>query len=107
MRSFGLTIIFLFALLLQCKAQQAKAFTFQWKVNTESREDAAIFQRDNSKPFFLVGNSESVSLLSSPLQPIKYILSKGAIFCRMEDALYKHFNVWIKVRMGTDDRYSN
>ena len=34
-------------------------------------------------------------------------LPKGAIFCRMEDALYKKFNIWIKFRMGNDDRYSN
>ncbi len=38
---------------------------------------------------------------------IHYVLPKGAIFCRMEDALYKHFNFWIKFRMGNDDRYSD
>ena len=36
-----------------------------------------------------------------------YILPKGAIFCRMEDALHSHFNIWIKFRMGDDDKYSN
>jgi hypothetical protein len=34
-------------------------------------------------------------------------LPKGAIFCRMEDALHAHLNFWVKFRMGTDDRYSN
>jgi hypothetical protein len=38
---------------------------------------------------------------------IKYSLPKGAIFCRMEDALYNRLNFWVKIRMGDDDRYSN
>lgn len=37
----------------------------------------------------------------------KYTLPKGAIFCRMEDAIYGKLNFWIKFRMGTDDKYSN
>lgn len=32
---------------------------------------------------------------------------KGAVFCRMEDALYKRLNIHIKLRMGVDDKYSN
>jgi hypothetical protein len=36
-----------------------------------------------------------------------YTLPKAAIFCRMEDALYKRLNFWLKFRMGSDDRYSN
>ena len=106
MKRLLLYVVLLLVLHITSTAQQAKAFSFQWKVNTE-RQNASPFQLDNSPPFFLVGNVAPVSLLSSPLQPIKYTLSKGAIFCRMEDALYKHFNVLIKVRMGTDDRYSN
>ena len=106
MRSIGVTIIFLFALLLQCKAQQAKAFTFQWKVNAADKESVFFFQNDKSVTMLPGETTQRVSFFS-PLQPIKYTLPKGAIFCRMEDALYKHFNVLIKVRMGTDDRYSN
>ena len=34
-------------------------------------------------------------------------IPKGAIFCRMEDAIYKKLNFWFKFRMGTDDKYSN
>jgi len=37
----------------------------------------------------------------------KCTLPKGAIFCRMEDAIFNHLNFWVKFRMGTDDRYSN
>lgn len=37
----------------------------------------------------------------------KYELPKGAIFCRMEDAIYSKLNFWVKLRMGTDERYSN
>jgi hypothetical protein len=38
---------------------------------------------------------------------LKCTLPKGAIFCRMEDAIYNHLNFCVKFRMGTDDRYSN
>ncbi len=38
---------------------------------------------------------------------LKCTLPKGAIFCRMEDAIYNHLNFWVKFRMGTDDKYSN
>jgi len=37
----------------------------------------------------------------------KYELPKGAIFCRMEDAIYNKLNFWVKFRMGTDEKYSN
>jgi|GEM_PF-2151829 hypothetical protein len=43
----------------------------------------------------------------SPNYSFTYSRPKGAIFCRMEDALHQHFNIWIKFRMGDDDRYSN
>lgn len=38
---------------------------------------------------------------------LKCALPKGAIFCRMEDAIYNHLNFWVKFRMGTEDKYSN
>lgn len=37
----------------------------------------------------------------------KYELPRGAIFCRMEDAIYNKLNFWVKFRMGTDEKYSN
>jgi hypothetical protein len=37
----------------------------------------------------------------------KCTLPKGAIFCRMEDAIHNHLNFWVKFRMGSDDKYSN
>lgn len=56
---------------------------------------------------FMPFTSYSFNPYTRPLPPIKYELPKGAIFCRMEDALHEHFNIWIKFRMGNDDRYSN
>jgi hypothetical protein len=54
---------------------------------------------------------KSVTLLDNPRfimsDNLKCTLPKGAIFCRMEDAIYNHLNFWVKFRMGTDDRYSN
>jgi hypothetical protein len=46
-------------------------------------------------------------VLSFPACNFKCTLPQGAVFCRMEDAIYKHLNFWVKFRMGTDDRYSN
>jgi hypothetical protein len=43
----------------------------------------------------------------SPSCNFKCSPPKGAIFCRMEDAIYNRLNFWIKFRMGMDDRYSN
>jgi hypothetical protein len=42
-----------------------------------------------------------------PACSFKCTLPKGAIFCRMEDAIYNRLNFWVKFRMGTEDRYSN
>lgn len=33
------------------------------------------------------------------------IISKQPIFCRMEDKLHQRFNVWIKLRTGSDEYY--
>ena len=46
-------------------------------------------------------------ILFSPACNFKCTLPQGAVFCRMEDAIYNHLNFWVKFRMGTDDRYSN
>ncbi|HXP50989.1 MAG TPA: hypothetical protein VN922_13605 [Bacteroidia bacterium] len=66
------------------------------------------------KPLYQTFNNYAGSLYS-PANSFKslhtycftYSLPKGAIFCRMEDALHQRFNIWIKFRMGDDDRYSN
>lgn len=77
-------------------AQQIKPLQFNWNISTAQK---AVYT-----PLVLYK-----PLLEKPLmvEPIRYILPKAAIFCRMEDAFYKRFNVLVKVRMGTDDRYSN
>jgi hypothetical protein len=36
---------------------------------------------------------------------VKYELPKGAVFCRMEEKLWHKFNVWIKLRAGSDEMY--
>ncbi len=35
-----------------------------------------------------------------------YEIPQGAIFCRMENSLRNTFNIWIKIRAGTDESYS-
>ncbi|HWY99369.1 MAG TPA: hypothetical protein VNY36_09800 [Bacteroidia bacterium] len=69
-----------------------------------------LFQRSNNiQPNGIFSNNSPSqnSNTPSPSYSFNYTLPKGAIFCRMEDALHKRFNIWIKFRMGTDDRYSN
>jgi hypothetical protein len=57
--------------------------------------------------FLFADNTPEKLVTTMQTYGFNYTLPKGAIFCRMEDALYKRFNIWIKFRMGTDDRYSN
>lgn len=81
-----------------------------------SAQEKAVKQQSMFKPLPL--NFSNYSYSSTLLTPAKYFkplanycftysLPKGAIFCRMEDALHERFNFWIKFRMGDDDRYSN
>lgn len=57
----------------------------------------------NFSTYYSIGNTNVFPLIYN----FNYTLPKGAVFCRMEDALHKRFNLWIKFRMGNDDRYSN
>lgn len=53
------------------------------------------------------GSSPGLGMQILPEWNFKYPLPKGAVFCRMEEALYSRLNFWVKIRMGTDERYSN
>jgi hypothetical protein len=97
------TLFIVLAMHSVCRAQQANTLQFTWKLGTVQRETTPVFYSENRPLFFPMSNERTFAYP----QEIKYTLPKGAIFCRMEDALYKHLNVLIKVRMGTDDKYSN
>jgi hypothetical protein len=58
---------------------------------------------ENNKGLLAVDTKQGVSCLKE----LKYSLPKGAIFCRMEDALHQRFNIWLKFRMGSEDKYSD
>jgi hypothetical protein len=95
----GLISIFLLLFLAPfCSAQENRLFT------------QPLFSHTNysAKPIGIF-NTYSFSSASPnvPSYRLNYELPKAAIFCWLEDVLYKHFNFWIKFRMGNDDRYSN
>jgi hypothetical protein len=90
-----------------CKAQQSTVLHFSWPMDTKQQNNYLAYSSiDNNKDLLEGGNKQSVSLTSS-LKEIKYSLPKGAIFCRMEDALHQRFNIWLKFRMGSEDKYSD
>ena len=65
-----------------------------------------IFQPKIFSPVF----SEAIIKYNSGFQnktPLILLKSdlKQAFFCKMEDKLYKRFNVWIKLRAGSDEYY--
>jgi hypothetical protein len=77
---------------------------------SQGRVEQGIFNQASVGKINISYMNEPLSYSSFQFSPIcnfKYTLSKGAIFCRMEDAIYSKFNFWVKFRMGTDDRYSN
>lgn len=76
----------------------------QGKIQQPVFQQHLIIQRNMS--CFDAAASYSLSRYSR-VYSFRYILPKGAIFCRMEDAIYNKLNFWVKFRMGTDDRYSN
>jgi hypothetical protein len=88
------------------KAQQARALDFQWSVDGTKKMQSVFFLMDTAKTYRLSA-SQPNELKYPSLAPITYTTPKGAIFCRMEDALLQKFNIWIKLRMGTDNRYSD
>ena len=91
----------LFAASITCSAQQAKTLKFKWSLQGAQKNNFAIFYNTSTSKSWYSGKKVI------PVNDITYTLPKGAIFCRMEDVLYKHFNIWIKLRMGVDDKYSN
>ncbi len=93
MRTFLLLILFS-PLLGVAQQTPNKALQFKWSVNTKQKTEPALFNQTCYQPSFRV-------------QQIKYALPKAAIFCRMEDAVYRHFNFLFKIRMGSEDYYSN
>ncbi|HSY77126.1 MAG TPA: hypothetical protein VK890_09740 [Bacteroidia bacterium] len=102
---FFLCLLF-FTLLHSVNAQDKNVHISQPLTLTRTN----LFQHSNNISYssFLLSNNISQKLITPlPSNNFNYTLPKGAIFCRMEDALYKRFNIWIKFRMGTDDRYSN
>ena len=96
-RAFILVILFWFAA-ITCMAQDKTTTTLfapiTFTYHTSLKSTGILFTQPT---------------LVKPLAnySFNYTLPKGAIFCRMEDALHSHFNIWIKFRMGDDDRYSN
>jgi len=87
-------IVFIFPLII--KAQQAKPLQFKWTIGTDQKPtyNTLLFTKPATKQVM-------------PAREIKYARPKTAVFCRMEEVFYKRFNVLFKVRMGTDDSYSN
>lgn len=67
----------------------------------------ALFSHPAQGNRLLFTQTNTAAVKPLPNYIYNYVLPKGAIFCRMEDALHSRFNIWIKFRMGDDDRYSN
>jgi len=89
-----------------CKAQQANILHFQWSTGVKQQRNVVAFPSNRYvKDLSVMNSTQALSYKAIP--EIKYTLPKGAIFCRMEDALHQRFNIWLKVRMGTEDKYSD
>jgi hypothetical protein len=96
-------------------------FAFSYKLNAQILKPIPISyfqmkpQREFFHPFEIIPKSVFyINILNansgmqfSPEWNFKYTLPKGAIFCRMEDAIYNKLNFWVKFRLGTDEIYSN
>jgi hypothetical protein len=96
----------LLALSSLCKAQQSTTLHFSWPIDAKRQNNYLVYSSiDNNKDLLVVGSKQVY--LTSSLKEIKYSLPKGAIFCRMEDALHQRFNIWLKFRMGSEDKYSD
>lgn len=51
---------------------------------------------------FLQGINHSMSLTPFVFDPS---VPKGAVFCRMENNICFHYNIWLKIRAGDVDMY--
>lgn len=94
MKRFLIIPALLFPLLGAAQQAPNKALQFNWSLNSKQRTEPIVFTQSQYQPSFQV-------------QQIKYTLPKAAIFCRMEEAVYKRYNFLFKIRMGSDDRYSD
>jgi hypothetical protein len=83
-------VLFLFFALLICSGtlsgQDKRAFLMSSAPLPENRS--------------VLRNNASKNPLFSP-----YKLPQGAIFCRMEEHLWRKYNVWFKLRAGNDEMY--
>ncbi|HXB12318.1 MAG TPA: hypothetical protein VNZ45_10050 [Bacteroidia bacterium] len=105
-----LTIYSLFILLAfspLCKAQQSAVLHFSWPMDIKQQSNHLAYTPANNTQDLSAENSKQIVSLTFYMKEIKYALPKGAIFCRMEDALHQRFNIWLKFRMGSEDKYSD
>ncbi len=97
-RAVFIVFIFLVVSVGRTSAQQKLQFSsFKFKTSLPPATSSSIRLYTNAP----------LILYKPILLHVNYTLPKAAIFCRMEDALYKRLNFWVKFRMGSDDRYSN
>jgi len=88
-------------------AQQLKSSNIQYYQEYKNGLQQSILQQNMNNEKSTITSNTSILQVPSFYYNLKRDLPKGAIFCRMEDAIYNRLNFWIKFRMGTDDRYSN
>jgi hypothetical protein len=105
--------VFLILVLLEfcyrSNAQVLKPVPIYYSVETVTNQKAVFLNPyiSGEKLFYIETKVMPYSLQYTPSADFSCTLPKGAIFCRLEDAIYNHLNFWVKFRMGTDDRYSN
>jgi len=104
MKALKYSIIVILFLPMTAVAQKADILQFKWQLKGQQKPICRLNQ--SASILINTGFVKTITPVQS-LQDIKYNLPKGAIFCRMEDALHSKFNFWFKVRMGCDDKYSN
>ncbi len=89
------------------EGQQLKPLNIEYFQDNRNGFQQNIYVQNILKEKPIVASNTYYPLVYSPTYSLKCTLPKGAVFCRMEDAIYNRLNFWIKFRMGTDDRYSN
>ena len=96
-----------FMAICPARAQQANALHFSWPMYLKQRPIGESYFIGNNLKSLLAGNNTEKKTLLNPIGEIKSVVHHEAIFCKMEDALHRHLNIWVKFRMGAEDRYSN
>jgi hypothetical protein len=88
----------LFVLTIPASAQESYAL--------KPKEDGR-FQEQKTVPsptLFFQNDLHPFALLPHEYSPsIDPAVHHTAFFCKMEDKLHEHFNIWIKLRAGDDD----